>query len=48
MEAVCILLSSNTDWESAKRLLANVKFLKMLQEYKKDNIDQKILHKLKE
>jgi len=46
MEAVCILLQAPPDWENAKKVLANVNFLKTLKEYDKDNIDGDIIRKL--
>ncbi|XP_066516038.1 dynein axonemal heavy chain 6 isoform X2 [Hoplias malabaricus] len=46
MEAVCILLSSKTDWASAKQVLGDSNFLRRLTEYDKDNIKPQILQKL--
>ncbi|XP_018800561.1 PREDICTED: dynein heavy chain 6, axonemal [Bactrocera latifrons] len=47
MEAVCILLGSKTDWASAKRIMADVNFLKRLFEYDKEHIKEDVLKKLK-
>lgn len=46
LEAVCILLNESPDWDAAKRVLTNVNFVKMLKEYKKDQIDSKIIRRL--
>jgi dynein heavy chain len=46
MEAVCILLGHNPDWQNAQKVLANVNFLKSLKEFDKDNIDGKVIKKL--
>lgn len=46
MEAVCILLGVQADWENSKKLLSKVDFLKMLKEYDKDHIDQRAIKKL--
>jgi len=46
MEAVCILLGAKEDWETAKKVLANVNFLKTLRDYDKDNIEQKVINKI--
>lgn len=47
MEAVCILFDRKTDWKTAKNLLGESDFLKMLQTFDKDNIPDRILKKLK-
>lgn len=36
------------DWASAKQVLADVNFLRRLQEYDKDHIPDKTVHKLKQ
>ena len=46
MEMVCLLLQATPDWDSAKRVLANVNFLKDLQSFDRDNIDPKSIRKL--
>jgi dynein heavy chain len=46
LEAVCILLGETPDWESAKKVLTNVNFLKQLRDYPKENIDSKMIRKL--
>ena len=46
MEMVCLLLNMQPDWDTAKKVLANVNFLKDLQGYDKDNIADKTLKKL--
>ncbi|XP_065087185.1 dynein axonemal heavy chain 6 [Ochlerotatus camptorhynchus] len=47
MEAVLILLGSKTDWNSAKVVMADVNFLKKLEDYDKEHISDSILKKLK-
>ncbi|XP_055549943.1 dynein axonemal heavy chain 6 [Wyeomyia smithii] len=47
MEAVLILLGAKTDWNSAKVVMADVNFLKRLEEYDKEHIPETILKKLK-
>ena len=46
METVCLLLNQTPDWETAKKVLANVNFLKELQSFDKDNIPDKTIKKL--
>jgi len=46
MEAVCVLLGVQPDWENSKKLLSKVDFLKMLKEYDKDNIDPRAIKRL--
>lgn len=46
MEAVNILLDEKADWDSAKKVLSRTDFIKLLQQYDKDNIPAKILQKL--
>ncbi|CAM9277540.1 unnamed protein product [Ascophyllum nodosum] len=47
MEAVCILLESKTDWDAAKKILADSSFMEKLKTYDKDNISPAILKKIK-
>lgn len=42
-----ICRSSRPDWDSAKKLLADVNFIKNLEEYDKDHIPDAMLKKLK-
>lgn len=46
MEAVCILLNVKADWNTAKQIMADVNFLKKLQDYD-PNIPDVIVKKLK-
>ena len=46
MEAVCILLGEKADWETAKKVMANAQFLKILKDFDKDNISPKTVQKL--
>ena len=47
MEAVLILLKEKTTWDNAKKVMSNTNFLKMLQDFDKDNIPENIVKKLK-
>ncbi|XP_021708238.1 dynein heavy chain 6, axonemal [Aedes aegypti] len=47
MEAVLILLGSKTDWNTAKVVMADVNFLKKLEDYDKEHIPDSMLKKLK-
>ncbi|KAJ2954382.1 hypothetical protein O0L34_g2646 [Tuta absoluta] len=47
MEPVCILFGVKPDWDATKKLLADVNFIKNLEEYDKDHIPDSILKKLK-
>ncbi|XP_001850815.2 dynein heavy chain 6, axonemal [Culex quinquefasciatus] len=47
MEAVLILLGAKTDWNSAKVVMADVNFLKKLEDYDKEHISDAMLKKLK-
>ena len=47
MEAVCVLLGEEPDWDAAKKLLSNSQFIANLQNYDKDNIGDKTLRKLR-
>ncbi|KAL2609519.1 hypothetical protein R1flu_028092 [Riccia fluitans] len=46
MEAVCILLAEPVGWDSAKKIMADVAFIKRLMEYNKDGITPQIQKKL--
>ncbi|RVE44268.1 hypothetical protein evm_011063 [Chilo suppressalis] len=47
MEPVCILLGAKPDWDSTKKLLADVNFIRNLAEYDKDHIPDATLKKIK-
>ncbi|XP_050682962.1 dynein axonemal heavy chain 6-like [Leptidea sinapis] len=47
MEPVCILLGAKPDWDSTKKLLADVNFIGKLEEYDKDHIPEATLKKIK-
>ena len=47
MEAICLLLKSGKTWKDAKQLLGQMDFMDQLKTYDKDNIDPKIIKKLK-
>ncbi|KAJ8737209.1 hypothetical protein PYW07_000480 [Mythimna separata] len=47
MEPVCILLGAKPDWDSTKKLLADVNFIGKLEDYDKDHIPDATLKKLK-
>merc|ERR1740138_853941 len=38
MEAVCLLLGEKTDWDAAKKVLTDPKFIDRLKSFDKDNI----------
>ena len=46
MEMVCLLLGQTPDWDTAKKQLSNVNFLRDLQQYDKDNIADKSIKRL--
>jgi len=46
MEAVDTLLGEKTDWDSAKKVLTDPKFIDRLKTFDKDNIPQKVLKQL--
>jgi len=46
LEAVCILLGEKTDWNSAKKVMGDMKFIDRLKGFDKDSIDPKIIKKL--
>ncbi|XP_031781103.1 dynein heavy chain 6, axonemal isoform X1 [Nasonia vitripennis] len=48
MEAVCLLLGEKTNWQTAKLVLGDVRFLDRLMAYPKDEISDKLLKKLQE
>ncbi|KAJ1498283.1 Dynein heavy chain 6, axonemal [Coelomomyces lativittatus] len=47
MEAVCILFKVKPDWDSSKKLLGDPQFLRKIQEYDKDSLNDSIAKKLK-
>eukprot|EP00898_Chlorokybus_atmophyticus_P006606 jgi/Chlat1/6947/Chrsp52S06617 len=47
LEAVCVCLGEKTDWDTAKRVLSDVAFIKRLMDYDKDNIPEKVIRQLK-
>jgi dynein heavy chain, axonemal len=47
MESVCIMFDMKPDWDSSKKLLGDSQFLDKLKTYDKDNIDEKLLRKIK-
>ncbi|KAL0232167.1 hypothetical protein PCE1_003163 [Barthelona sp. PCE] len=47
MEAVCVLMGVEPTWQNAQRQLADLNFLKNLQNYDKDSIPRRIRNKVK-
>ncbi|KNE58518.1 hypothetical protein AMAG_04085 [Allomyces macrogynus ATCC 38327] len=47
LEAVCILFKVKPDWDSAKKLLGDPQFLKKIQDYDKDSVNDALAKKLK-
>jgi dynein heavy chain len=47
LEAICVLFKVKPDWESSKKLLGDAQFMKKLQEYDKDNIQEALAKKLR-
>jgi dynein heavy chain, axonemal len=47
MEAVCILRQEKPDWETAKRILGDVNFMRSLEDYNRDNIPDGVIRKLR-
>ena len=47
LEAVCILLDIKPDWGEAKKLMSAMDFMDQLKNYDKDNIQKKIIQKVK-
>ncbi|XP_028179118.1 dynein heavy chain 6, axonemal [Ostrinia furnacalis] len=47
MEPICILFGAKPDWDSTKKLLADVNFIGKLEEYDKDHIPDATLKKIK-
>jgi dynein heavy chain len=47
MEAVCILFKAKPDWDSSKKLLGDPQFLKRIQEFDKESLNDAIAKKLK-
>ena len=48
MEAVCLLLGEATDWESARRVLGDVHFIKRLLTFDKFGVSDTTLNRLQE
>jgi len=46
LEAVCTLLQEKTDWDTAKKVMTDAKFLDRLKTFDKDNIPPKVLKTL--
>ena len=47
LEVVCILLKQKPDWDTAKKVMTDSQFMNKLQKYDKDNIDPKIITRMK-
>ena len=47
LEAVCILLGRKPDWDTSKNVITDSTFMTQLQTYDKDNIEPKIIRRLK-
>ncbi|WIA13579.1 hypothetical protein OEZ85_007146 [Tetradesmus obliquus] len=47
MEAVCILKQEKPDWDTAKRVLGDVNFMRSLEDFDKDNIPDAVIKKLR-
>jgi dynein heavy chain len=47
LEAVCILMDAKPDWNESKKLLSQMDFMDTLKGYDKDNINPKIIKKVK-
>jgi len=47
LEAVCILLNKDTDWDTAKSVMSQSNFLDLLLNYDRDNIDPKLIKKVR-
>ncbi|XP_063373463.1 dynein axonemal heavy chain 6 [Cydia amplana] len=47
MEPICILFNAKPDWDSTKKLLADVNFIGKLEDYDKDHIPDATLKKIK-
>lgn len=47
MNAVCLIFNEKEDWDSAKKLLGNMKFLDNLVEFKTETVTDKRWQKLK-
>ena len=47
LEAVCILLGRKPDWDTSKKVMTDSTFMTQLQTYDKDNIEPKIIRRLK-
>jgi len=46
MEAVLTLLGQHPDWETAKKVMANANFVKMLKEFEKDKVKDSVIKAL--
>ena len=46
-QAVCVLKGEKADWETARRLLGDASFMKMLLEFDKDNIPDSVIRRLR-
>lgn len=46
MEAVCILLSEQSDWDGAKRVLSDANFQKRLLEFERDSVTSQMIAQL--
>ncbi|GBF88264.1 dynein heavy chain axonemal protein, partial [Raphidocelis subcapitata] len=47
LEAVCILKQEKPDWDTAKRILGDVNFMRSLEEFDKDNIPDGVVKRLR-
>ncbi|ORZ39411.1 dynein heavy chain and region D6 of dynein motor-domain-containing protein [Catenaria anguillulae PL171] len=47
LEAVCILFKVKPDWDSSKKLLGDPQFLRKIQEYDKDSVNDALAKKLR-
>ena len=46
MEAVCVLLGTKTDWDSAKKVLSDPYLMEKLVEYDKDHIPARVIREI--
>ena len=47
MEAICILFKVKPDWDSSKKLLSDSQFMRKMQEFDKENIQEATMKKLR-
>ncbi|KAI9224248.1 dynein heavy chain and region D6 of dynein motor-domain-containing protein [Blastocladiella britannica] len=47
LEAVCVLFKVKPDWDSSKKLLSDPQFLRKIQEYDKDSVNDALAKKLR-